>query len=391
MLICVDCHRTNAPWAKKCAACGQNLHSIAPNTLISGSPDDALDGNTVENVADSDTQAEIKAWEPDTEWHSMDEIDGEKILDKYTVEPISVIEPSRTSEINWGEARNESEKFDSTPIQVDSKNRFDDYGYDFEKAAGSQWRTTGVLLAGVVGIAIMGALAIGYLHSTTTSLISAKNPTPLGEKSVRSDQPLRSAASADLPRQPASSAGGAMIEEVISVADPIRTQPESVKAETKKTVNPPVFVMSASEPITANPLEGKIAASQKPPDTIATPVKQIAAATAQKQRSITSNKTSPKTTSSLGVMDVPPRVAGTGNESGDSGTGGSVELSPMSAASPAPVQMMAARLKDRQANECAGSAFLGKVVCEERSRVRFCKDRWNDHPDCQLHNNRVDP
>jgi hypothetical protein len=391
MLICVDCHRTNAPWAKKCSACGQNLQSIAPNTLISGSPGNALDGNTLENSVDSDTQADIKAWEPDTEWHSMDEIDGEKILDKYTVEPISVIEPSRTAEINWGEARNESEKFDSTPIQVDSKNRFDDYGYDFEKAAGSQGRTTGVLMAGVVGIAIIGALAIGYLHSTTTSLISTKKPTPLGEKSVHSDQPLRSAAPADLPRQTTSAAGGGMIEEVISVADPIRTQPESVKSETKKTVNAPVFVMSASEPITATPLEGKISASQKPPDTIATPVKQIAAATPQKQRSTPFNKTAPKTTSNPGVMNIPPRVAVGGHESGDSGAGGSVELSPISAASPAPVQMMAARLKDRQANECAGSAFLSKVVCEERSRVRFCKDRWNDHPDCQLNNNRVDP
>jgi hypothetical protein len=390
MLICVDCHRTNAPWAKKCVACGQNVQPIVPNTLISGSPGNALDDDTLENAADADTQADIKAWEPDTEWHSMEEIDGEKILDKYTVEPISVIEPSRTAEINWGEARNESEKFDSTPIQVDSKNRFDDYGYDFEKAAGSQWRTTGVLLAGVIGIATMGALAIGYLHSTTTSSISAKNPTSSSEKSVRSDQPS-SAGLTTLPRQTASPPGGAMIEEVISVGDPIRTQPESVKADTKKTVNSPVFVMSASEPITANPLEGKIAASQKPPDTIATPIKQIAAATPQKQRAVPFNKTSPKTTSYPGVMDVPPRIAPGGNESGDSGAGGSAELSPISAASPAPVQIMAARLKDKQTNECAGSAFLGKVVCEERSRVRFCKDRWNDHPDCQLNNNRVDP
>jgi hypothetical protein len=390
MLICVDCHRTNAPWAKKCAGCGQGLQSNPQNTLISEAPSDALGGDTLENSANSDTQADIKAWEPDTEWHSVDEIDAEKILDKYTVEPISVIEPSRTDEINWGEARNESEKFDSTPIQVDSKNRFNDYDYDFGKATSSSWRTTGVLLAGVASIAMMGALAIGYLHSTTTSLTLTKNPSQLSEKSTGSAQALSKATALNIPPQAATSPGTTMIEEVISVSDPIRKQSDSFKTDPQKPISPPVFVMSASEPMTAKPEKGKISTSQKPPDIIATPIKQIAAATTQKQKAVPFNKAAPKTTSYPVVEGVPSRTANGSNESGDSGAGAG-ELAPISGASPAPVQVIASRLKDRQANDCVGSAFLGKMVCEERARVSFCKDRWNAHPDCQLNNNRLEP
>jgi len=41
------------------------------------------------------------------------------------------------------------------------------------------------------------------------------------------------------------------------------------------------------------------------------------------------------------------------------------------------------RLAPLQATQCGGQSLLARVVCNERVRLRFCRDRWNDHPDCE--------
>lgn len=40
------------------------------------------------------------------------------------------------------------------------------------------------------------------------------------------------------------------------------------------------------------------------------------------------------------------------------------------------------RLAALQQAQCAETALLGRVVCNERVRLRYCRDRWNAHPDC---------
>ncbi|MCL4182875.1 MAG: hypothetical protein KJ011_05450 [Burkholderiaceae bacterium] len=40
------------------------------------------------------------------------------------------------------------------------------------------------------------------------------------------------------------------------------------------------------------------------------------------------------------------------------------------------------RLAALQQAQCAGATMLGRVVCNERVRLRYCRERWNAHPDC---------
>jgi hypothetical protein len=35
-----------------------------------------------------------------------------------------------------------------------------------------------------------------------------------------------------------------------------------------------------------------------------------------------------------------------------------------------------------QQAQCAEATMLGRVVCNERVRLRYCRERWNAHPDC---------
>jgi len=41
------------------------------------------------------------------------------------------------------------------------------------------------------------------------------------------------------------------------------------------------------------------------------------------------------------------------------------------------------RLAPLQAAQCGDQSLLARVVCNERVRLRFCRGRWNDHPDCE--------
>ncbi len=56
------------------------------------------------------------------------------------------------------------------------------------------------------------------------------------------------------------------------------------------------------------------------------------------------------------------------------------------AAGPAGAAVAAApqRLEPLVQAECADSQFLGKLICRERVRLRFCQGRWNSHLDCMV-------
>jgi hypothetical protein len=410
MLICLDCQRTNAPWAKKCTACKADLHTYSANTLISSHPSIAIDKrNPLEqNSTTAEVSADIKTWSPDTEWHSLDEIDGEKVLDNETIEPISVIEPSRTSEIDWGNSREETEKFDSSPIHADSKNRFDEYGYDFERANKSAWKTTAILLSGILGILIAGGLAISYLHSTTIPT-SPKLVNTTTDKNGKANNRASGVVAPAGGQQRTQANDVVMTEEVISVTKPMDqdiNQVDSAKQnaqliksansqqEISTVIKPPVFVMSASEPIMAKPEAGKIATSTKKPDPIPTIIqKQAAVEVAPKSNKPVSAKPDTRNTPYPVLVPVPLRPSD--SRTGSDGSQSSAINESPSPIAVAPIQAAASsapsRLKEKQASECSNSAFLGKVLCEERSRVNFCSNRWNTHPDCQVNSNKLEP
>ncbi len=72
--------------------------------------------------------------------------------------------------------------------------------------------------------------------------------------------------------------------------------------------------------------------------------------------------------------------------SADAGTSPSVVPAPAAAPTPAaaaaPSQPQ--RLAGEQQAQCAGSEFISRFICNERVRLRFCRDRWNEHPDCKV-------
>ena len=55
-----------------------------------------------------------------------------------------------------------------------------------------------------------------------------------------------------------------------------------------------------------------------------------------------------------------------------------------SAASSAPAARAGDRLAAAQQAQCGGEALLARFVCNERVRLRFCRNRWNAHPDCEV-------
>ncbi|KAA0222228.1 hypothetical protein EDM76_13600 [bacterium] len=42
------------------------------------------------------------------------------------------------------------------------------------------------------------------------------------------------------------------------------------------------------------------------------------------------------------------------------------------------------RLAAVQQAQCGSEALLARFVCNERVRLRFCRNRWNAHPDCEV-------
>lgn len=49
----------------------------------------------------------------------------------------------------------------------------------------------------------------------------------------------------------------------------------------------------------------------------------------------------------------------------------------------APVARSGERLAAIQQSLCGDQTLLARIVCNERVRLRYCRDRWNEHPDCE--------
>lgn len=49
----------------------------------------------------------------------------------------------------------------------------------------------------------------------------------------------------------------------------------------------------------------------------------------------------------------------------------------------APVARSGERLAAIQQSLCGEQTLLARIVCNERLRLRYCRDRWNEHPDCE--------
>lgn len=114
-------------------------------------------------------------------------------------------------------------------------------------------------------------------------------------------------------------------------------------------------------------------------------------------------KGTPGRPSTEGTGSFPPTAIDSGkggrpaNQQAGASTGGAGNAGSMaSTASPAaqvPVQVASARpsaaapfpkLKEAQEKQCAETNFFSRLVCDERVRLRYCRDLWNEHPDCMV-------
>lgn len=57
---------------------------------------------------------------------------------------------------------------------------------------------------------------------------------------------------------------------------------------------------------------------------------------------------------------------------------------PAASAASAPAARAGDRLAAAQQAQCGSEALLARLVCNERVRLRFCRNRWNTHPDCEV-------
>jgi hypothetical protein len=408
MLICATCHRNNAPWAKQCTSCKSSLLESPQRLSTDSLPEPLLEPVTVIQVWDplvppAAIVASAAVSNADNDWRPTDEIvNSVDLSETPTIRSVTMLKGGNLSPLTLPAAG--VGRFDSHPILSGSKDRFQDYDHDVEATRANPWVKRGVLILGVLGIVVAGALAIHYIHSTTPLIASV--PEIFKSRSMPSEPFALSGTAASkndktfVPNSSGKLIGSRPTETVEQElpndsttvdatnrallsggADPTNAavkQPESDK--------PPVFVMSASEPIAAKPLAGKIEVAT--PQATVKPVKTVSSlSTPPKQAKPIAPKAETRQGSYPVLVPVPSGKNTTIASTSDiSGRGTAAEaVSDMPAAISVP-----ARLQTLQSSECANSAFLGKVFCEERSRVNFCKNRWNEHQDCQL-GNKLDP
>jgi hypothetical protein len=420
MLICATCHRNNAPWAKQCTSCKSSLLE-SPQRLTTAPPPEPF-SELVTVIQTWDPQAPVPpsaSLAPTTEWRETEEIVSSIDLDDSTnftntgksslfgskVEKVAAMSASSLSPPTIG-------RFDSQPIASGSKDRFEDYGYDFEEKENSPWFKRGLLLAGILGILMAGGLAIRYIHLTAPMLASV----PDFLKAPAKSDTVSSAASttvggADRPallkprgEQPNQSSSPTIEQEMIGMPPPAIANGKPIGRAATTTVSginasgedktsepkgPAVFVMSASEPVSAKPPAGKIEVATQP--LAAKPVKTISSLLVPPKPS---KPIAPKVDTKQGSYPVLVPVPFAETKTTTAMASSSEFSAKASAADAAKDQSVAAqssvRLQSQQSNDCSNSAFLGKVFCEERTRVNFCRSRWNEHPDCQL-GSKIDP
>jgi hypothetical protein len=382
MLICVKCHRKNAPWAKVCAICLGDIQDQTPDTLSVPVLSDLAAPAPEEQMV-----SVIAPLAPDTEWHGVDEIDDTKLLDSSSNEPVTL------------------SRFDSQPIPSRARAQGQVAQFEFEKHRTPSSKRLWITLSGLGLVAILGALAINYLHSTMS--LGPGTPASAQQQSSPPSNPKVFATQA----KPANAGSGPeVIESVVPnyQLGALPGQPGSADSPkpTQSTLppgaKPTVFVMSASEPITAKPSSEvtKIKRSAEAAEANQQPaLKQAPKIVAQVEKPVKPVK--PQIVSKNEIKSGPypvlvpvpsgqvarPRLEQAQRaESNEPNLGVAPENSLGTTATPP-----ATRLQTQREASCANSAFVGKLLCEERTRLDFCRNRWNEHPDCQLHNSRIDP
>jgi hypothetical protein len=420
MLICAKCHRSNAPWAKLCNACKESLTDSSPDTWMaptSQTPDPSpapLEPNTVIGVENLN---------PDTEWHGANDIDTTKILDARSNEPPTL------------------SRFDSQPIPVKSRNRLEEEHFEFEHPSRSNHRRLLGLISGLICIGVFGAWGISYLHSTTQTAALRQTNTSASKPNAAEAARGSTKNAANTPNSTGTIeqvVPNSQLKPLTQVPVPVSTAPRSgsepSQANTPQTSpaqaqkqGAPVFVMSASEAIATKPVntvaisvprtqvhtqstarkaepklveqrpENRPIARVKPRSETKIDAGNEAGAVAAISMAKTDTRSPryqvlvPVTANGVGGNNVKGNGVEPKTELGNQGAGAGYASDINSTLSSSPESALAARLHVQQRNDCSNAAFLSKGICEERTRLSFCKNRGSDHPDCRPNSHRLDP
>lgn len=175
-------------------------------------------------------------------------------------------------------------------------------------------------------------------------------------------------------------------EKRVELANPARPGPaensarEGVGSFAPRALDAPLKtgrVVSDGESASKTGSASKSSGSSGPAASKADAGKTAAAETGPASRSpreSSSSALTPAVPSNSGRRDSPA------NGNGSAASGNTVAPSPAPVARSEP--SAPTRLKAAQDSQCAESNFFSRMVCDERVRLRFCRDRWNEHQDC---------
>jgi hypothetical protein len=376
-------------------------------------------------------------WNPETEWHGAEDIDTTKILDARSNEPPTL------------------SRFDSQPIPVTSRSRLEEEHFEFEHPNRSSSKRLFGLISGLICIGVLGTWAISYLHSTTqtansrqastatskpdtaaAALGAIKNPANMPNSSETIEQVVPNSQLKPLtkPLAPSTPATRNITAPPSQTGGTLPAPTESPKPQA------PVFVMSASEAIATKPTDNaRISGPRTQIHTQSTarkaepklvenrpenrPIAKVAPRSETKFDAGSGGGSSISTGINPGVSTqsantslvkadtktprypvlVPVPAAGIGSNSaknskaeqraelGNQGAGAAYPAESSMAQSSASESTPISRLHLQQQMDCSNAAFLNKGICEERTRLSFCKNRGSEHPDCRPNSNRFDP
>ena len=253
-------------------------------------------------------------------------------------------------------------------------------------AAAFSWRRVAWATLATVLISAAGALAIFVIHRTTP-------PTP-GSAAQRESK-ARPAAGNETPGTGASNetphpiprAGTVIAPPAAPAAatPPVMTQPPAAATDTAKSQG---SISWSKGDGAAGDTAGKGSAGKaaEPPTIRISPEPSPATGVANAPSSTAKSGADGKAKAAAPTTQPAPQQAA-------GAPAASVAVAPGNAAAAGTAQKpVPARLQVAQQEQCASAELFSRLICDERVRLRFCRDRWNEHPDCIVQAaNRVSP
>ena len=261
-------------------------------------------------------------------------------------------------------------------------------------------------LAVAVAISLVASAAIYLLHRTMPLPAGAPPLPPArfapGQQTAPAGAPTREASTTgetpgagagagagavDAP--PAAREAAAPIETITQSGSHASTRAVPAASDTAVAVSPPTHIRESGAPVSLRvPMPDT--APPEPEPRGAAPI-----TTDRRERPLArQQQQQPMQTPPTAARTGPPARARPAEKSGQGVTApASDAVAPAtptarateSAAPPMPAPARTPqRLAAQQQAQCAGSEFVARFICDERVRLRFCRDRWNEHPDCNV-------